>query len=265
MKAFIFDSSKCNGCYNCQLACKDEHVNNEWAPFAKPQPDLGHFWCGLKEIEHGQFPKVRMEYKLCMNSHGDALLEKAGEAAYRTEDGFVILDPEKAKGRRDLCDEEVGGVFWNEELEIPQSCTGCAHLVAEGQLPHCVDHCPTGALTFGDAAELDLTDCTPAEEGGVLYYRNLPGLFISGEVWDPTADEVIENAKVELRAADGYLVAETVTDGFGDFWFRKLEAGEYRVVIKADGFERVDKEVSLSKSLNIGDFPMQPKVEEDEA
>ena len=34
----------CNGCHNCQVACKDEHVGNDWSPIAKPQPDTGQFW-----------------------------------------------------------------------------------------------------------------------------------------------------------------------------------------------------------------------------
>ena len=36
---WIFDI--CNGCYCCQIACKDEHVANDWMPYAKPQPDTG--------------------------------------------------------------------------------------------------------------------------------------------------------------------------------------------------------------------------------
>ncbi len=263
-KAIIFDSSLCNGCYNCQLACKDENVDNEWAPYSKPQSDLGQFWCGIDETVHGQTPKVRVEYTFKMHSHGDALLKAAGDAAYRTDDGFVIIDPEKAVGRKDLCDDERGGVFWNEELQIPQKCTGCQHLVDKGELPHCVDHCPTGALTFGNEEEMDLTNCVPAEEGGVLWYKNLPGLFIAGEVWDPVPNEIVENAKVTLHDAQGFQVAETLTDGFGDFWFRKLEPGDYKVTIKADGYEKVQREVHLEKSLNIGDFPLDPKKEEPE-
>ncbi len=43
-KVLVIDISKCNGCYNCQIACKDEHVGNDWTPIAKPQPDTGQFW-----------------------------------------------------------------------------------------------------------------------------------------------------------------------------------------------------------------------------
>lgn len=45
MKAILVDISKCNGCFNCQIACKDEHVDNDWSPYAKPQPDLGISGC----------------------------------------------------------------------------------------------------------------------------------------------------------------------------------------------------------------------------
>lgn len=265
MKVFVFDPTCCNGCYACQLACKDETVGNDWSPYSKPQPDTGQFWCGLEEIVHGQQPKVKVEYRLHMNAHSDAFLEKAGDAAYRTEEGFVILDPEKSKGRRDLVDERPGGVWWNEELQIPQKCTGCQHLVEEGELPHCVDHCPTGALSFGESDEVDLANAVPAEEGGIFYYKNLPGLFIAGDVWDPVPNEVVEGAKVELKAAENErTIAETVTDGFGDFWFRKLEPGEYHVVVRADGYEPMERDVYLDKSLNIGDFPLEPEVEDDE-
>jgi tetrathionate reductase subunit B len=50
MKAFYVDLSVCNGCYCCQIACKDEHVANDWSPYAKPQPDTGQFWIGLTEL-----------------------------------------------------------------------------------------------------------------------------------------------------------------------------------------------------------------------
>ena len=44
MKVFVIDVGICNGCYSCQIACKDEHVGNDWTPYAKPQPDTGQFW-----------------------------------------------------------------------------------------------------------------------------------------------------------------------------------------------------------------------------
>ena len=49
MKTFVVDVSRCNGCHNCQIVCKDEHVGNDWTPIAKPQPDTGQFWMKLTE------------------------------------------------------------------------------------------------------------------------------------------------------------------------------------------------------------------------
>jgi Fe-S-cluster-containing dehydrogenase component len=28
MKVLVIDINKCNGCYHCQIACKDEHVGD---------------------------------------------------------------------------------------------------------------------------------------------------------------------------------------------------------------------------------------------
>ena len=61
-KVFVIDVGICNGCYSCQIACKDEHVGNDWAPIAKSQPNTGHFWMFLEEHIRGTVPKVKMHY-----------------------------------------------------------------------------------------------------------------------------------------------------------------------------------------------------------
>ena len=43
-KVFAIDVAKCNGCYGCQIVCKDEHCGNDWRPYAAPQPETGQFW-----------------------------------------------------------------------------------------------------------------------------------------------------------------------------------------------------------------------------
>jgi len=53
MKAFVIDVARCNGCYSCQIACKDEHVGNDWTPYTKPQPDTGQFWLKQNEFVRG--------------------------------------------------------------------------------------------------------------------------------------------------------------------------------------------------------------------
>ena len=74
------------------------------------------------------------------------------KAVYRRQDGIVMIDPVKAKGQKQIvtaCPYRV--IEWNEEKQIPQKCTFCAHLLDKGEKePRCVESCPTGALVFGD-------------------------------------------------------------------------------------------------------------------
>lgn len=274
MKVFVFDASRCNGCHGCQIACKDEHCDNAWPPYAMPQPETGHFWCKVDETTHGQVPFVSVEYNVKMCNHcADAPCMKAApEAVYQREDGMVVVDPEKAQGKRELIEAcPYGAIYWNEELSLPQKCTGCAHLVDEGEKPRCVDFCQTGGLRFGEYEEFadELKDavvrgrdggfCSPddAQDGQRFYYINLPKLFLAGNVWDPEQNEIIENATVALSNQAGDVVAVKKTDYFGDFKFERLDAGVYSLSIAADGFKTAFKEnIDLDRSLNVGDFAM---------
>ncbi len=77
--AFVIDAAKCSGCYNCQIACKDEHVGNDWTPYAKPQPEVGQFWLRVEEQVMGTIPKVRIHYlpRLCNHCDKAVCLEVA--------------------------------------------------------------------------------------------------------------------------------------------------------------------------------------------
>ena len=70
-KVFVIDVAKCSGCYNCQLACKDEHCGNDWMPYAKPQPQIGQFWVKVHEHVEGTIPKVKMHYMAQLCNHCD--------------------------------------------------------------------------------------------------------------------------------------------------------------------------------------------------
>ena len=142
MKAILIDITRCNGCFNCQIACKDEHVDNDWSPYAKPQPDMGHFWMRVNEVERGVVPKVKVSYipKLCLQCENPPCEKAARDGAvYRRKDGIVIIHPEKSKGQREILEScPYGCIFWNGELDIPQKCTFCAHLLDQGwKEPRC--------------------------------------------------------------------------------------------------------------------------------
>lgn len=262
-KVFVFDFAKCTGCRNCQIACKDEHVDNSWEPYAAPQPDTGQFWTRIEERVRGSVPKVKVCYTLKMCNHcGDApCMAAAPEAVYRRDDGLVIVDPEKAKGARALVDAcPYGAIFYNEELDLPQKCTGCAHLVDAGEVPHCVDVCPHGAIRFGEEADFaaeiaaaTVADPSRAADAPRVYYLNEPKRFVAGIAVDLEADEVVIGAKVTLEGLESGSVVVTETDEFGDFWFEKVEAEPYRVYVEAEGYlTRAVEADATGADVNVG-------------
>ena len=89
-----------------------------------------------------------------------------------------------------------------------------------------------------------------------VYYRNIPGRFIAGTVYDPVEEAVIRNARCSLQM--GERSWDATTDIFGDFWFRDLPRGRYDLTIEAEGFaplvfQDLDTE---NDSCNLGDQPM---------
>jgi len=265
-KVFVIDVARCNGCYGCQIACKDEHVANDWSPIAKPQPDTGQFWMKIQENVCGTVPKVRMHYIPLLCQHCDeapCLAACKDGAIVKRDDGLVLIDPETCTGCKDCMTAcPYGVIYFNDGLNLAQKCTGCAHLLDNGYtMPRCAEACPTDAIAFGEEEELkDLiagATVLQAEAGARprVYYRNIPGKFISGTVYDPVAKEVVIGAVCLLTSVNH--AAEMLTDTYGDFWFKDLPVGKYDVSIKAEGFEgKYFSAVDTSKDVNLGDIPL---------
>lgn len=254
-KVFLVDVSLCNGCHNCQIACKDEHCGRSWLPYAEQQPMTGQFWCRVDQKERGTVPKVRISYVPTFGAQDQAIAAYAPEAVQKRDDGLIVLDPEKCAGRKDIA-EAFDGVYWNEELQTCQGCTGCAHLIDDGwDMPHCVDVCATGALRFGDEEEFaeELAQAEQLSPTSNVYYLNLPKRFVAGEVYNEEEDEIIEGMKVQLlKGAD--LVAETQSDDFGDFWFEQVPAANYTVAFCDESGQaiRTLSADATEKDVNVG-------------
>lgn len=250
MKAFLIDLTHCNGCRNCQISCKDEHCGTSWLPYAEEQPMTGQFWCNVDEKTRGSVPVVRISYTPILGAQDEAIREYAPEVLMDRNDGVIVIDPEKAKGRKDLA-EKFEGVYWNEKLQIPQGCTGCAHLLDDGwTVPRCVDSCPTDCMQFGEESELDLEGAEQLTPGSHVWYKGLPKRFVAGCLVDFNDREVVIGADVVLLGEDGDEVAAVKTDEFGDFMFDQVEPAKYTVKI---GDATYEADVT-AKDINLGDL-----------
>ena len=271
----IVDVAKCENCHNCTLALKDEHVDNEFPGYAASQPRHGHEWIKINRKVRGSGHLVDAAYLPTMCNHcDDAPCVKAGAAdgsVTKRPDGIVIIDPEKAKGRRDLVDTcPYNAIWWNEELNLPQIWIFDAHLLDKGWAqPRAAQACPTSALKALKVTDAEMQAKAQAESLEVLkpelgtrpriYYRNLhryAKCFIGGTVLAETGGvtDCVEGATVTLLHNGSPLASQT-TDIFGDFKFDALDGGSgpYQINVSHADFGAAHTNLSLDdSSVNIG-------------
>lgn len=269
----IIDVAECTNCQLCALSAMDEYVGNDWPETSAPMPRHGHRWIDILQKERGQTPMIDVAYvpTMCNQCDDAPCLAKGNGAVRKRDDGIVIFDPVKAKGRKDLVDCcPYGHVWWNDELELPQAWPFDAHLLDRGwQQTRGQQACPTGAMRAIKVDDAEMANIARDQQLEVLkpelgtkprvYYRNLwrySKCFIGGTVASE-ADGVVdcvEGATVRLFR-DGVEVAKMATDNYGDFKFDKLDeaSGRYEVEVSALGRTR-KVAAELGASVNLGEI-----------
>jgi len=271
----IIDVAACTNCHLCTLATLDEYVGNEWPGYSAPMPKHGHQWIKILQKERGQVPMVDVAYVPTMCNHCDVapcIAAAKNGAVRKRDDGIVVIDPEKAKGQKQLVDAcPYGHIWWNEELRLPQAWPFEAHLIDRGwQQTRGQQSCPTVAMLAikiedGEMARMAREqglEIMQPERGTKprVYYRNLwryTNCFIGGSVSAQANGIVdcVEGAKVRLLK-DGACVAAATSDDFGDFKFDRLEegSGRYAVEVSMEGGGTKTIDVELGASTNIGEI-----------
>ncbi|MBO6783582.1 MAG: carboxypeptidase regulatory-like domain-containing protein [Alphaproteobacteria bacterium] len=274
----IVDVANCTNCQLCVLAVQDEHVGNEFPGYAAEMPKHGHRWIEIDRYERGQGDKVDVAYVPTMCQHCDdapCIAAARDGAAYKRDDGIVVIDPDKAKGQRQIAEAcPYDAVWWNEDLDIPQHWFFDAHLLDAGwHAPRCASVCPTGALRVEKVSDERMAEIARDEELEPLrpdletrprvHYRNLwraKRAFVAGTVSGKVNGVIdcIEGATVTLTGgSNGSVMLET--DGFGDFKFDRLPADgqSCTIQIAAAGFATAERSLTLSESTNLGDIRLE--------
>jgi Fe-S-cluster-containing dehydrogenase component len=267
--AMAINVDRCTGCYACFLACRDEFTGNDYPPHSLAQPATAQNWIAVKEIERGTFPKVKVSYipVPCQNCAAASCIDAGRDGAvYRRDDGIVMIDPEKAKGQKEIASScPYGVIFWNAEQNVAQKCTFCAHLLDNGgDQPRCAEACPVDAIEFGDVDDKNsvVAEKYAGGKGEALHpefklkptvsYIGLPKKLVAGEVvlaGDP--EECLKDVTVTLTGQAGKL--STVTDAFGDFEFDGLESDtDYILNIEESGFIPVTMKILTETDICLG-------------
>jgi len=273
----IVDVANCTNCNLCTLALQDEHVGNRFPGYAEEMPKHGHRWINIKRRERGTPPVTDVAYlpTLCQHCDSAPCVTAAPDAIRKRDDGIVVIDPEKSKGRRELVDAcPYGAIWWNEEKQVPQHWFFDAHLLDSGwKEPRCVTVCATNALKAVRVEDSEMQRIAATENLEILrpelntqprvYYKNLWRYttdFIAGTV-SAQADGIVDcvrDAEVELHRENESL-AKMTTDVFGDFKFDQLESGDrpFTITVSAAGYEVTSLEVSLDGSKYVGEIALK--------
>lgn len=250
----IFDVDKCVGCFNCMLACQDEHVGNCWLPYTDAQEEHKAKWIKTTRHERGAAPITEVAFvtEMCRHCENAACEKACPDAVIRRDDGIVLLDTQKAKGNRKLVDAcPYGMIAWNEELETAQKCTMCAHLLDQGwKEPRCVQACPLRALSVVKCTDEEFAQLVekqqlkPLEAGGNkprLLCRNLYKVntcFVYGAVARKAdgIERAVEGAEATLTL-NGEVIASATTDFLGEFKIDCIpkNSGTFDLSISNDG------------------------------
>lgn len=170
-KYFLVDTTRCTACRGCQAACKEWNKlpaskARQWGSYQNPR-DLGPYdWRLVRFAEHTggraglQWLFFSDACRHCLEppckDEADRYVpnavtvdKKSGAVLYTSDSRYLGHNFEYV---RDACpydiprqDKKDGRMF---------KCYMCVDRVHAGQPPACVAACPTGALEFGDKAEI---------------------------------------------------------------------------------------------------------------
>ncbi len=143
-KAILIDITKCVGCQQCAIACKEE--NN--------LPDIEETKLSATAYTVVEERGDHYVRRLCMHCNEPTCVSVCPVGAFdKTPEGAIIYNENKCIGCRYCmmaCPFQVPRYEWNSTTPRVQKCRMCIERIQTGDIPACVQACETGASQFGD-------------------------------------------------------------------------------------------------------------------
>jgi tetrathionate reductase subunit B len=141
--ALVIDSKKCINCKACVVACRAEYN----VPLTCSRP-----W--INEEMRGVWPKLMAVFQpeQCHHCEQPACVRVCPTgASYQRPDGIVVVNESDCVGCRYCmiaCPYDAR--FFREDKGVVEKCDFCVKRLARGQLPACVETCPSKVRVFGN-------------------------------------------------------------------------------------------------------------------
>lgn len=175
-KAFLVDTTKCSGCRACQVSCKQwNNLPGEKTTFFAGPEYTNPAELSAITFNHVKFFPVDRTYpgkplwtimhKKCYHCEEANCLRVCPESAISKVEGWTVIDQSRCIGCgacENECIYKVPHVL-NENMPMygkegvirkdkSYKCHAC--MLNKRKVPLCAQHCPTGALTYGERTAL---------------------------------------------------------------------------------------------------------------
>ncbi|QGG48276.1 4Fe-4S dicluster domain-containing protein [Heliorestis convoluta] len=168
---FLFDQNRCTGCQLCVRSCKRGNTWEEDVVWRRVIQD--------PTTKNASLPRDKALLSLsCNHCERPACATVCPVKAYtkRNRDGIVIQQQEKCVGcKYCLYACPYQALSYGKSTGTVSKCHFCFLRQDEGELPLCVDKCPTGALSIGEMSFLK------RRAGTIQQIGNLPNPAMVGE------------------------------------------------------------------------------------
>ncbi len=222
--AIKYDSSKCTACKGCQVACKQ--WNQLSAPLVAEEYEFTKSFQSPLDLDPNTWliinfsevdKEVGIDWNFMRNScfHcTEAACEQAcpvGAISHK-DNGAVVIDAEKCIGCRYCvasCPFSVPR--WDQARNKTFKCWQCFDRTSAERAPACVSTCPTGALEFGDRA-----DMLAAGRERVAQLKELG--FADAELYGENELGGLHTIVVAQRGLEAHGLKRDPKIGITDFW-----------------------------------------------